>query len=131
MSDDAPHGAIRAASLLYLLTGLAGGLSNLAVLAYWEHYHRIPLMLGIPLDYGGRLDDRNSLVRLGPLFIASAALDLLAARWLWKGRRRGGILGLILVPESLVFGIALALPFWLLVAPIRGLLILWRCKTLR
>jgi len=131
VEEESPRPAIRAASLLYLLTGLAGGLSNLAVLAYWQRYERIPQMLGIPLDYGGLLEAPGSIGRLAPVFIASASLDLLAARWLWQGRRRGGSLGMILVPANIVVGIVLALPFWLLIAPIRGVLISIGWKSLR
>lgn len=54
--------------------------ATLAVLSYWQVHYEIPVLRGVPLDYGGLPDDRDCFARLGATFIASAGLDVLAAR---------------------------------------------------
>jgi hypothetical protein len=65
---------------------------------------------------------------LGWVLVAVCALDVLAGIWLWQGKRRGARLGLATTPLASSLGIGFALPFLLLLAPIRAALVVagWR-----
>jgi hypothetical protein len=61
---------------------------------------------------------------LGWVLVVVCTLDVLAGVWLWRGQRRGARLGLVMTPFVLILGIGFALPFLLLIAPIRAVLVL-------
>lgn len=58
-------------------------------------------------------------------------MDVVAGIWLWQGRRRGAWLGLATTPLALGLGAGFALPFLLVGAPIRALLVLAGWRRLR
>ena len=68
---------------------------------------------------------------LGWGLVGVCALDVLAGIWLWRGRRRGGKLGLAMTPFALALGAGFALPALLLLAPIRAGLVLTEWQSLR
>jgi hypothetical protein len=68
---------------------------------------------------------------LGWALVAVCALDVLAGIWLWQGKRRGATLGLATTPFAFALGIGFALPFLLLLAPIRAGLVLAGSRNLR
>jgi hypothetical protein len=68
-------------------------------------------------------------IALGWVFVVVCALDVLAGVWLWRGHRRGGTLGLAMTPFVLILAVGFALPFLLLVAPIRAALAVKRLRT--
>lgn len=74
---------------------------------------------------------RDGFTALGWALVAVSALDVLAGVWLWQGRRRGAQLGLAATPIALTLGIGFALPFLLLLVPIRAALVLTRWRNLR
>ncbi len=57
-------------------------------------------------------------------FLIHSVLAGLAGRWLWKGRRRGAVLALVLLPVGAVFWWGFALPYPPLFALARTVLIL-------
>jgi hypothetical protein len=74
---------------------------------------------------------RDAFTVLGWALVAVCALDVLAGVWLWQGKRRGATLGLATTPFALAMGIGFALPFLLLLAPIRAGLVLAGRRSLR
>ncbi len=68
---------------------------------------------------------------LGWALVAVCALDVLGGIWLWQGRRRGARLGLAMTPFAVALGVGFALPFLLLLAPIRAGLVLAGWRSLR
>ena len=67
---------------------------------------------------------------LGWALVVVCAVDVLAGIWLWQGQRRGARLGLVMTPFVLILGVGFALPFLLLLAPIRVVLVLRDSPTL-
>jgi hypothetical protein len=120
--------AIAAATLLFYLVGIGGGVANIAVLIYWLRRHDLPYVLGIQLNGGGPMSGAAQYTLFASLFILTCGADVVAGRWLQQYRRRGGVLGLTLVPVELAFAYGFQLPFWWVGTPLRGLLILagWR-----
>ncbi|MGH8911676.1 MAG: hypothetical protein ACRDVD_04120 [Acidimicrobiia bacterium] len=51
-------------------------------------------------------------------------LDVVAGIWLWRGQRRGGLLGLATSPLVFALGVGFAVPFVLATAPLRVVLLL-------
>jgi hypothetical protein len=68
---------------------------------------------------------------LGWTLVLVCALDVLAGIWLWQGRRRGALLGLITEPVALFLAYGFALPFLLIGIPIRVTLVLAGWRSLR
>ena len=61
---------------------------------------------------------------LGWALVVVCAVDVLAGIWLWQGQRRGARLGLVMTPFVLILGVGFALPFLLLLAAVRAVLVL-------
>jgi len=74
---------------------------------------------------------REAFTALGWALVAVCALDMLAGVWLWHGKRRGARLGLATTPFAVALGVGFALPFLLLLVPIRAGLVLADWRTLR
>jgi hypothetical protein len=74
---------------------------------------------------------RDAFTALGWTLVAVCALDVLAGVWLWQGERRGARLGLATTPFALALGVGFALPFLLLLVPIRAGLVLAGWRALR
>jgi hypothetical protein len=74
---------------------------------------------------------RDAFTALGWSLVVVCALDVLAGVWLWQGKRRGARLGLSTTPITLALGIGFALPFLLLLVPLRAGLVINRWPSLR
>lgn len=117
----------RWAALSVLLPALGFGLPTPFVLAYLRQNGQLPMTpFGFRSHAGGPFEQlpADAFVAVGGLFVAACAVDVVAARWLWRGERRGATLGLAMTPVQLVFAIGFAFPFLLLALPIRVGLIL-------
>ena len=57
---------------------------------------------------------------LGWALVGVCALEVVAGVWLWRGQRRGALLGLATTPAALALGSGFALPLLLIPAPIRA-----------
>ena len=71
------------------------------------------------------------MIRASLLFQFVNALEVLAGFWLWKSDRKGGRLGLMLLPVGLPFWILFQLPAPLVVGPLRAIALAIGWKTLR
>ena len=117
----------RWAAVSVLLPALGFGLPTPFVLAYLGQNGHLPTTpFGFRSHAGGPFEQLGpeAFVAVGWLFVATCAIDALAAGWLWRGERRGAVLGLALTPVQLVFAVGFAFPFLLLALPIRIGLIL-------
>jgi hypothetical protein len=66
----------------------------------------------------------GAFTALGSALVGVCVLEMVAGAWLWRGRRRGGWLGLATTPFALGLGTGFALPFLLVGAPIAAALVL-------
>jgi hypothetical protein len=71
------------------------------------------------------------MIRASLLFQIANALEVLAGFWLWKSDRKGGRLGLMLLPVGLPFWILFQPPLSLVVGPLRAFALAIEWRTLR
>jgi hypothetical protein len=132
---DAPHRspAITAASIFFLVFGLGFLLANIPVIAYMMSNRSFPVVFGITL-LGSSFTERlgmDFMIIASLLFQVVNALEVVAGIWLWKSDKRGGRLGLMLLPVGLAFWILFQLPLPLVVGPLRAIALAIGWKTLR
>ena len=130
---DGGRRATRSAAALYVFLGFSFGASVPFVLAHFARHGELPMspfgwryMAGPVEQLGPR-----AVTSLGWALVGVSALDVLAGRWLWQGRRRGLALGLATMIPALALGAAFALPLLLIGVPIRTALALVGSRTLR
>ena len=126
--------SVRAAAVLYALPGIGFAISVPLVLAHDALRGKLPMtpfgwrLMGGPFEQIGT--DRLTPLGWGLALalVGTAILDIVAARWLRQGRRRGGRLALATTPISFALGIAFVVPFLLVVPPLRAILVVagWR-----
>lgn len=121
---------IRVASWLFTLNGAAWGVFAIPFAFYIDGLGRLPVIVGIE-SLSGPISDTFGHQAVVWLLIPMGFLswlEVLAGRWLRKGRKEGAWLGLFLLPVSTFFWIGFLLPAWLLLGPLRAALILrgWR-----
>ena len=106
-----------ALSLIVLFDGGSWALGAVPTLYYAFVHHGLPTVLGIRL-LGGPFEQLGLevLIVAGLMFVVVSALKLLAAYWIWNGRKDGAIFALILLGVSTVFWYGFALPL----GPIEG-----------
>jgi hypothetical protein len=124
----------RAVGVIYAVPGAGWAIATMAVLFYLDRRGELPMtpfgfrLLGGPYPSIGteRLTPLGR--RLAYLLVGVSGLDVLIGRWLWQGRRRGAILALVVAPLSFALGRLFALPYLLVMAPVRSILTLltWR-----
>ncbi len=116
-----PSVAIRIAALSFISDAGFGIVMPFA-LAHLERTGELPMTPWGFRAYSGRFEalGRDRFTALGRGFVAVCALNVLAGAWLWQGRRRGAVLGLVLTPVTLALGAGFELPFLLGPAPIRA-----------
>jgi hypothetical protein len=68
---------------------------------------------------------------LAVALVGTGLVDVLASQWLGQGQRRGGRLALATTPISFALGIAFAVPFLLIVPPLRAILVMLSRRDLR
>jgi len=74
---------------------------------------------------------QEAFTALGWALVAVCTLDVLAGSWLWQRKRRGAKLGLATTPIAFTLAIGFALPFFILVVPVRIGLVLADWRSLR
>ncbi len=121
--------AVRAAAILFAVPGLGFALSTPLILAYQALRGELPMtpfgfrLLGGPFEQLGT----DRLTALGTAFawglVGVSALDVVAGIWLWRGQRRGAVLGLATSPLTFALAAVFVLPFLLAVVPIRAALV--------
>lgn len=124
-------GTIRAAAVVYFALALGFGIGAAVTLDHFSREHELPMTpWGFRSLAGGPFESLSpgTFTALGWSLVAVCAVQVVAAVWLWQGRRGGATLALISSPVSLVLGVGFALPFLLAGIPIGVALVLagWR-----
>jgi hypothetical protein len=127
---------ITVASLLFVVFGLGMALADPPLLAYLAYYRTAPVLplIGDVLDGStpiGMLGGLDAVLALGVVLVATAILEVVAGWWLWKSLRRGGKLGIALVPLNLFFAVGFGIPILYVLAPLRTILLASGWKSLR
>ena len=120
-------GTIKATAVLGGLLGVFQAVGIPPVLLELQRTGELPIIFGDRALGGGPFETLpfQTIVMLGWAFVGLSVLELVAAWWLWRGRRRGGRLALLLTVAGAPFWVGFLLPYWLVVGPLR-LLLLWR-----
>jgi hypothetical protein len=129
---DRPSLPVRIAALLFIAD--AGfGIAMPFTVAHLERTGELPMTPFGFRSFSGPFEalGLEAFIALGWALVIVCALDVLAGVWLWQVKRRGARLGLATTPFALVLGIGFALPFLLLLAPIRAGLVLAGWQRLR
>jgi len=125
--------AMTLAAILYCWFGLAFLVSSLLITIFALRNGELPVMFGIEMlsgPFSERLGLNAALAAAVPWSVVNV-LELVAGYWLWKSRKHGGKLGLMLFPAGMIFWIGYALPIMVVVGPLRVLLLARGWKTLR
>ena len=124
----------RVLAVVYAVPGIGWTVATLAVLLYQQQRGELPMSpfgwrhLGGPYPEIGT----TSLTPLGWalawVLVGVSIVDILIGRWLWQGRRRGAVVALVMAPLSFALGWLFALPYLLVMAPLRAIaaLVAWR-----
>jgi hypothetical protein len=123
---------VRIAALLFVAD--AGfGIAMPLTLAHLARTGELPMSPFGFRSFSGPFEQlgRDAFTLLGWALVVVCALDVLAGIWLWQSKRRGATLGLATTPFALALGIGFALPFLLLMAPIRAGLVIAGWRNLR
>ncbi len=127
----------RVPALIYVVPGVGWVVATLGVLLYLQSRDELPMtpfgfrLLGGPYPQIGTERLTPLGWALAWLLIGVSGLDVLIGRWLWQGRRRGAVLALVLAPVSFALGWLFALPYLLVMAPLRAILTLVGWRELR
>jgi hypothetical protein len=120
---------VRAAAVVFVATAVAFGVGTAVTLGYLDRNGELPMTpfgfrsLSGPFEALGM----SRLTALGWLLVGVCAVEALAGLSLWRGERRGAIVGLATTPLAVGLGLGFALPFYLVSIPVRlGLLALGR-----
>ena len=125
--------AVTTASLLYLVVGLGTVASEIPAIAYMAQNRTFPVVFGIPL-MGSWFTERLGIdftIKAAGLFTVVSALEVLAGYWLWKSDKRGGRLGLALLPFTVFFWILFEIPAGVILGPARLAALAAGWKSLR
>jgi hypothetical protein len=130
---DVGRRATRIAAALHVFLGVSFGASVPFVLAHLARHGELPMS---PFGWRYMAGPAEQLgpgpsTSLGWALVGVSALDILAGRWLWQGRRRGLALGFATAIPALALGVGFGLPLLLIGVPIRTALALAGSRTLR
>ena len=123
--------------MIYAVPGVGWVVATIAVLLYLDRRGELPMtpfgfrLLGSPYASIGAERLTPFGHGLAYLLVGVSGADVLVARWLWQGRQRGAFLALVLAPVSFALGWLFALPYLLVMAPVRALLVLLSRQQLR
>jgi hypothetical protein len=111
----------KAAGLAYLLPALGFGLPTPFVLWHLVRELELPMTPFGFRAHSGPFEalGRDRFVTLGIVLMVSCLVDAIAGVWLWRGRRRGAILGIAATPLTVLMAYGFAFPFLFLAIPIR------------
>jgi hypothetical protein len=127
----------RVVAVVYAVPGIGWLVATLAVLVYHQDQGELPIS-----PFGWRLLGSSypeiGTDRLTPLgwalawlLIGVSIVDVLIGRWLWQGRRRGAVLALVMAPVSFALGWLFALPYLIVMAPLRAIAVVFAWRDLR
>ena len=118
---------LQALALLYAVPGVGWAVATLAIILYHRDHGELPMtpfgwrLLGGPYPEIGT--DRLTPLgwALAWLLVAVSIVDVMIGRWLWLGRPRGAVLALVMAPVSFALGWLFALPYLIVMAPLRAI----------
>lgn len=118
---DRVPGAAKAAALSFVLPALGFGIPTPFVLSYLARTGELPMTPFGFRSHSGPFEQYGepAFMALGVVLVASCAIDAVAGAWLWRGRRRGAVLGLAATPLALFMAYGFAFPFLFAAIPIR------------
>ena len=127
----------RVLAVVYSVPGVGWVVATLAVLLYHQDRGELPMtpfgfrLLGSTIPEIGISILTPVGWALAWVLIAVSIVDVFIGRWLWQGSSRGTAVALMLAPVSFVLGWLFALPYLLVMAPLRafGALIVRRRGT--
>lgn len=104
----------RTAAVLFALSGVPAALFMPFLLAWIFVNDSLPVMSGVRVMSGGPFEQLGprAMAILGIPFIATSVLEIIVARRLWRGDRRGRTLGLALLAPTELFAVGYDLPLW-------------------
>lgn len=121
---------LRTAAVCAAASGLGFGLPAAYAPWYFAEHGRVWIFAGFP-TYGEGPFEAVGIPTSVPLLIVFAlvcATEVVAAWLLWRGRRAGIVLALVLLPVEIAFWIGFALPFGPPLAVVRTAAIAWRAR---
>ena len=127
-----PSRQIRIAAVLFIAE--AGfGLAMPGTLAHLERTGELPMTPFGFQAFSGPFEQLGTegFTAFGWVLVVVGALDVLAGVLLWQRRRWGARLGVAMTPFAFALGIGFALPFLLLMVPIRLALVFASRRELR
>jgi hypothetical protein len=128
-----PPLAVRVAAASFI-GDAAFGIAMPLSLAHRARTGQLPMTpWGFRAFEGGPFDrlDPARFVALGWVLVGVCAAEALAGTWLWRGERRGAVLGLAMTPPALVLASGYLLPLMLIPAPIRAGILIASWRSLR
>src|SRR6476619_1111822 len=113
--------AARATALAYVLPALGFGIPAPLAMAYLLRNGELPMTPFGFRAFGGPIarSGQTAFMAAGVVLIGSCLIDAVAGVELWRGRRRGAVIGLSATPLTLALAYGFALPFLLAAIPIR------------
>ena len=126
-------GTITLSAILYGWFGFAFLVSSLLIGVYVLQNGRLPVVFGIDMlagPFSERFGAYGAIIAALPWTVVNV-LEMLAGRWLWRSRKSGGTLALVLFPIGLLFWLGYALPIMAVIGPLRVLLVARGWKSLR
>lgn len=125
--------AIRIASWLFLINGIAWGLGSIPNAIYRSQLGRMP-RIGELETMGGPVSSQFGwegvvwfLIPMGLL----AWVEVLTGWWLRKRQKQGGWLAIVSLPVWMFFPVVFLLPLWIALGPIRVALVVAGWRALR
>jgi hypothetical protein len=116
---------LRAAGVVYLANAVGFGVGAALTLPYLARRGELPMTPFGFRAFSGLFETLGcpwfSLLLWS--FVGLAAVEALAGVWLWRGERRGLVLGLATTPLGAALGAGFALPLYLASLPLRMVLL--------
>ena len=117
----------RVIAVIYGVPGVGWVVATLAVLLYHQQRGELPMTpFGFRLLGSTYPDIGISILTplgwaLAWVLIAVSIIDVLIGRWFWHGNPRAAALALVMAPVSFALGWLFALPYLLVMAPLRAI----------
>jgi hypothetical protein len=128
-----PPGLVRTAAALQGALAVGFGAGAVVTLASLAESGELPMTPFGFRAFSGPFERLGTAVFSALLagFAGICALDLVAATWLWQGRRRGATLGSLTSIPAFALSLGFALPIMLIGVPVRVALMLSGRRALR
>ncbi|MGW3483890.1 hypothetical protein [Rhodococcus indonesiensis] len=117
----------RSAAVLAWSSGIGFGLPGLYAIVHLARHGEIATFLGYPTYGHGVFEDRWGISTTVPLlsaFVGVCVAECGAGALLWRQRRAGAALALVLLPVETVFWVGFSLPYGPVAAAARTVLVL-------